>query len=150
ECRIGPERYLVRAGKIVHAPGQVAPPASSDRLYLVNASGLPAFRPVFDALSQMGFYNLNPDRMKALQTPDKGDLLARDGSNLASVLERMSKADSGVKQRVEEYLARVVPGIEGVDAVRVGHMETIEFRQRVEGAKDAWRFPAINMSDGTL
>lgn len=150
ECAIGADRYLVRAGKIVQAPGQVAPPASSDRLYLVNAAGLPAFRPVFDALSQMGFYNLSPDRMKALQTPDKGDLLARDGGNLASVLERMSKAGTGAKERVEEYLARVVPGIEGVDPVRAGHMETIEFRQRVEGAKDAWRFPAINMSDGTL
>lgn len=150
ECVLGPHRYLVRAGTVVQFPGSVAPPASNDRLYLVNAAGLPEFRPVFDVLSQMGFYNLNPDRMKALQTPDKGDLLARDGSNLASVLERMSKAKGGAKQRVEEYLARVVPGIEGVDPIRVGHMESIEFRQRVEGAKDAWRFPAINMSDGTL
>lgn len=150
ECTIGPDRYVVRSGEVIVSPGPVAPPASSDRLYLVVAAGLPAFRPVFDALAQMGFYNLNPDRMKALQTPDKGDLLARDGSNLASVLERMSKAGGGAKQRVEEYLARVVPGIEGVDPVRVGHMETIEFRQRVESAKDAWRFPAINMSDGTL
>jgi predicted ATPase len=44
----------------------------------------------------------------------------------------------------------VVPGIEGFDAARVGHMETIEFRQRVGGSKQPWRFPAINMSDGTL
>lgn len=150
ECTFGPDRYVVRSGNVVHPPGPVAPPASSDRLYLVNAAGLPAFRPIFDALSHMGFYNLNPDRMKDLQTPDKGDLLARDGSNLASVLERISKAGSGGAQRIAEYLARVVPGIEGVDPVRVGHMETIEFRQRVESAKDAWRFPAINMSDGTL
>lgn len=151
ECVFGPDRYVVHSGEVIHPPGPVAPPASSDRLYLVNAAGLPAFRPVFDALSHMGFYNLNPDHMKALQTPDKGDLLARDGSNLASVLERMSKAEgSRAKERVEEYLSRVVSGIEGVDPVRVGHMETIEFRQRVESAKDAWRFPAINMSDGTL
>ncbi len=150
ECAFGPDRYVVRSGNVIHSPAPVAPPASSDRLYLVNAAGLPAFRPVFDALSHMGFYNLNPDHMKALQTPDKGDLLARDGSNLASVLERMSKAGPRGKERVEEYLARVVPGIEGVDPVRVGHMETVEFRQRVESAKDPWRFPAINMSDGTL
>lgn len=152
ECAIGLDRYVVRSGNVVEFTGAVAPPASSDRLYLVNAAGLPAFRPVFDALSHMGFYNLNPDHMKALQTPDKGELLARDGSNLASVLERMSKAGRGGtgRERVEEYLARVVPGIEGVDPIRVGHMETIEFRQRVESAKDAWRFPAINMSDGTL
>lgn len=150
ECVVGADRYVVRSGKPVITGSSVAPPASKDRLYLVNAAGLPPFRPVFDALSQMGFYNLNPDRMKALQTPDKGDLLARDGSNIASVLERMSKVAPSTKTRVEEYLARVVPGIEGVDHVSVGHMEAVEFRQRVEGAPHAWRFPAINMSDGTL
>jgi predicted ATPase len=37
-----------------------------------------------------------------------------------------------------------------VDPKRVGHMETLEFRQHVEGSKEPWRFPAINMSDGTL
>ncbi|MBI2395732.1 MAG: AAA family ATPase [Deltaproteobacteria bacterium] len=150
ECAVGTHRYLVRSGEVVLPPGPVAPPAASDRLYLVNAAGLPMFRPVFDGLSSMGFYNLSPDRLRALQTPDKGDLLARDGSNLASVLDRLSKDQPAVKRRIEEYLARVVPGVEGIDAERVGHMETIEFRQRVEGAKDAWRFPAINMSDGTL
>lgn len=44
------------------------PPAARDRLSLVTAAGLPAFRPVYDALSQMGFYNLNPDAIRDLQT----------------------------------------------------------------------------------
>jgi predicted ATPase len=101
----------------------------------------------------MGFYNLNPDQIRALQPPDKGDLLARDGRNLASVLGRLQQRTADpptTKGRIEDYLAKVVPGIEGVDAKKVGHMETLEFRQRVEGQRDAWRFPAINMSDGTL
>jgi hypothetical protein len=43
----------------------VAPPAAlKDRLYLVNVSGVPRFRPVYDALSRMGFYSLNPDRIR--------------------------------------------------------------------------------------
>jgi predicted ATPase len=29
-------------------------------------------------------------------------------------------------------------------------METLEFRQQVAGPKDPWRFPATNISDGTL
>jgi predicted ATPase len=119
-------------------------------LYLVNAAGLPPFRPVFDALSTMGFYNISPAKIRELQAPDQGDLLGRDGENLASVLARLGVAHPAIKQRIEEYLARVVPGIVGFDAIRVGHMETIEFRQRVEGAREPWRFPAINMSDGTL
>jgi predicted ATPase len=151
ECTIGNDRYSVREGEVVEAAGRVFPPASPDRLYLVNAAGLPQFRPVFDALSQMGFYNVSPERIRELQAPDKGELLQRDGSNLASVVARLDRPEhEAIKSRITEYLARVVPGIVGFDAKRVGHMETVEFRQNVEGSADAWSFPAINMSDGTL
>jgi predicted ATPase len=99
----------------------------------------------------MGFYSLNPDSIRALQPPDKGELLARDGNNLASVLGRLRKVDGGQsKARIEEYLSKIVPGIQSVEQINVGHMETLEFRQRVEGAEHPWRFNAINMSDGTL
>ncbi|WP_395842032.1 AAA family ATPase [Cystobacter fuscus] len=151
ECVVGEAKYLVQEGTVAIKPVPVSPPGSADRLYLVNAAGLPEFRPVFDVLSKMGFYNLNPDKIRSLQPPDKGELLARDGLNLSSVLERLEKVDEGdTKRRIEEYLSRIVPGLEGVDHKRVGHLETLEFRQHVEGSKDPWRFPAINMSDGTL
>jgi hypothetical protein len=65
----------------------IAPPAAlKDRLYLVNVSGVPKFRPVYDALSRMGFYSLNPDRIRNFQAPDSGELLVRDGSNLTRSL----------------------------------------------------------------
>lgn len=149
-CAWAGAHYEVESGEVKRPPGPVSPPASKDRLYLVNAAGLPQFRPVFDSLSTMGFYNISPAKIRALQAPDPGDLLDREGTNLASVLDRLGKANPAIKQRIEEYLARVVPGIEGFDATRVGHMETIEFRQRMVGSKQPWRFPAINMSDGTL
>ena len=147
ECVVGADSFRVVEGEVEPRAGVVLPPAVSDRLYLVNAAGLPQFRPVFDALSHMGFYNVNPEQIRALQPPDKGELLRRDGGNLASVIARLSPA---VKERVTEYLTRVVPGIVGFEPKRIGHMETIELRQLVEGSSDAWRFPAINMSDGTL
>ena len=151
ECSLGEARFVVKEGRLVVQPSSVAPPPSDDRLYLVVAAGLPEFRPVFDALATMGFYSINPDAVRALQLPDQGELLKRDGSNMASVLERLQKTQAGeVKKRIEEYLGRVVDGVTGVNAKRVGHMETLEFLQSVEGAKDPWRFPAINMSDGTL
>ena len=126
---------------------EVAPAAVTDRLYLVNASGLEEFRPVYEAFSQMGFYSLNPDKIRDLQSPDPGDLLIRDGSNLASVLAQLSPS---VKERIEEYLAAVVPGVHGVRVKEIGPKETLEFRQDVAGAKYPWRFLANNMSDGTL
>ncbi len=140
----------MRSGNLTEWTFPVAPPATPDRLYLVNAAGLPEFRPAFDALSHMGFYNLSPDRMRDLQSPDPGDILARDGSNLASVLDRLAREDAETKAKVVSYLALVVPGIEGVTAKTIGPKETLEFAQRVEGAEKPWKFLAASMSDGTL
>ena len=110
-------------------------------------SGLDVFRPLYDALSGMGFYNLNPEAIRDLQSPDPGELLKRDGSNLASVL---SNLDSDRKKDVEQYLAAITPGVTGVVAQAMGAKLTLDFRQEVRGAKHPWRFPASNMSDGTL
>jgi predicted ATPase len=98
----------------------------------------------------MGFYNLNPDRIRELQSPDPGQLLMRDGANIASVLDRLATSSKRTRKRIEEYLEKVVPGIVGVDSRIIGPKETLEFRQRVAGAKDPWRFLAASMSDGTL
>ena len=142
--------YEVRSGRIVWSTLNPPPPAASDRLYLVNASGVEAFRPVYDALLGMGFYNLNPDAIRDLQAPDPGELLKRDGGNAASVLARLGAGSPKTKKRIEQYLGKVVTGVAGVDKRSVGPRETIEFRQQVRGAKDPWRFFASNMSDGTL
>ncbi len=72
-------RYRVSAGKITEPADEVMPPPSMDRLYLVHAAGLPLFRETYDALTSMGFYNLNPDVMRLPQSPDAGELLERDG-----------------------------------------------------------------------
>ena len=139
--------FHVENGTVTDASVEMVPAAATDRLYLVNASGLPEFRPVYDALSRMGFYSLNLDKIRDLQAPDPGDLLIRDGSNLTSVLARLSDP---VKRRIEEYLAAVVPGVHRVKVKKFGPKETLEFRQDVAGAKHPWRFLANNMSDGTL
>lgn len=142
-------RYRAQRGRV---SGTIAspPPALPDRLYLVTASGLPEFRPVYDAFSRMGFYNLNPDRIRDPQATDQGELLARDGGNVASVLRELGRRDAATKSRIEEYLAKVVPGVHGVDSKTIGPMETLEFRQDVVGSSNPWRFPAGSMSDGTL
>jgi predicted ATPase len=98
----------------------------------------------------MGFYNLNPDEIRELQPPDTGEVLKRDGSNLASVLNMIRKENNEGFDRVVSFLSKVVPGIQGIDVKHVGKKETIEFRQLVGNSKDAWRFMAENMSDGTL
>lgn len=126
------------------------PPVLEDRLYLVNAAGRPEFRPVFDRLRSMGFYQLSPEAMKQLQDPDSGELLASDGANIASVIERIGSRDEDALARVTEYLRTIVPGITEVGRVALGPKETLLFKQRVRGAAHPWKFFAASMSDGTL
>ena len=40
--------------------------------------------------------------------------------------------------------------VHGVERKQIGPLETLEFRQDMAGSKHPWRFPAQNMSDGTL
>jgi predicted ATPase len=141
--------FRVRSGQ-VETSSSVSPAAAADRLFLVAASGDPAFRPVYDALSHMGFYSLNPDRMKDVQSADAGDVLSRDGSNLASVVARLRRYAPDRLADIEERLELIVPGVRGVGVRAIGPKETLEFRQVVAGRKDPWRFLAVNMSDGTL
>jgi predicted ATPase len=126
------------------------PPGAPDRLYLVTASGFAEFRDAYDGLLSMGFYNLSPEQMKEVQVPDAGQLLRRDGSNVASVIARLAEDDPQTKQRITEYLHGIVPDIVDFDRVPLGHRETLEFRQHVQGATHPRRFYAANMSDGTL
>jgi predicted ATPase len=157
ECVVGnpevlapPAKFVVEKGEVVETTLPVSPTATTDRLYLVSCSGQQPFRGVFEALASMGFYSLNPDRIRDFQPPDAGEILARDGSNIASVLSQIGTHEPSVKERIEEYLSRVVPGVFGVEPRSVGPKETLEFRQAVSGAVDPWRFFATNMSDGTL
>jgi predicted ATPase len=158
-CHIAPTRladyhfsahFRVESGNVRECSASTYPPAAPDRLYLVNAAGLPEFRPLYDALSSMGFYNLNPDKIKELQSPGPGNILARDGSNITSVYENLSRDNGLASDRVIDYLSQVVPGVRGVDVKMLGPKQTLEFRQVVAGSKDPWRFLAANMSDGTL
>jgi predicted ATPase len=142
--------YRIESGKLIHSSSQQMPPASPDRLYLVNAAGLPAFRGVYDGLLSMGFYNLNPEVMKELQAPDAGELLHRDGGNIASVIARLAADKPRVKERIRSYLSTIVPGITDVDRVALGPRETLEFRQEVVGSAHPWKFYATSISDGTL
>ena len=142
--------YVVESGRVSECSMTPAPAAAPDRLYLVAMSGFDTYRAVYDALSGTGFYNLNPDVIRDHQPPDPGELLARDGSNVASVLSLVKARSPEFKHKIEEYLGKIVPGIAGVDRKAVGTRETLDFRQEVRGAEFPWRIPASNMSDGTL
>ena len=100
------------------------------------------FRPVYDTLAGMGFYNLNPAQIRELQSPDPGELLDRDGGNVASVLDRMKSQSPSDEKRIGDYLAKVAPGTSSVEPRTIGPKLTLEFRQQVRGDPNPWRFLA--------
>lgn len=139
--------YRVKSGNLLSSSTGVMPAVLPDRLFLVAASGIPEFRPVFDALSGMEVYNLNPNVIRAMQKPDPGDLLRREGSNIASVFHKL---DESHQAKINQYLSRIVKGLSDAQTKILGAQETVEFRQAVKGQKHPWTFLASSMSDGTL
>lgn len=140
-------------GALTDSTEAVMPPVSDQRLYLVSASGLEPFRPVFDGLADIRIFNLNPDVIRQPQAADSGEFLHRDGSNIASVLRRsilhsdQARADM---ERVQEYLQQIVPGIRRVRVTEVANWETLVFQQDAPGVQSPWLFPVQSVSDGTL
>jgi predicted ATPase len=141
---------LIERGQVIRSSETTLPALTKDRLALVALSGLASFRPVFDALTAMGFYNLNPKLMRELQKPQEGRLLKTAGENIASVIGHLERVSPETINLIQDYLQTVVPTVHAIKRVPVGPMETLEFRQDVVGAKTPWRFAAQNMSDGTL
>ena len=157
-CEVGlptaigsPTRFVVREGSVEESTLSVPlPRPAPDRLFLVSASNVDEFRPIYDALTGMAFYSFSPDVMRLAQPPDPGDLLQPEGKNLASVISSLEKRNEASYIRIQKYLKDITPGVEGVGRIAMGNLETLQFRQRVAGQRAPWRFPAINMSDGTL
>lgn len=145
----GPYFHIER-GVLKDSSEPTFPAVTSDRLALVSVSGMAVFRPVFDALSAMGFYNLNPKLMREPQKPQDGRLLKPVGENIVSVLGHLERVAPENMTLIQEYLQTIVPMVYGVERKQIGPLETLEFRQDMAGSKHPWRFPAQNMSDGTL
>lgn len=154
ECAIGGRGkgpfYCIERGRLKQSSEATFPAVTPDRLALVAVSGLSAFRPVFDALVSMGFYNLNPKLMRDLQKPQDGRLLRPVGENIASVIGHLEKNAHKQIETIKEYLQTVVPMVHGFERKAIGPMETLEFRQDMAGSAHPWRFLAQSMSDGTL
>lgn len=142
--------FKLEGGELKASSEAAFPAVTPDRLALVSASGLPVFRPVFDALTSMGFYNLNPKLIRDYQKPQDGRLLKSSGENIASVLGHLERNAPEAVKIIEEYLHAVVPMVHGVKRISIGQMETVAFRQDIVGAKFPWEFHGMNMSDGTL
>ena len=142
--------YVVGGGEVVSSSIPKPPPAHRDRLYLVNASGFPEFRPTYDAITAMKFYALKAEAMKTPRRPDVGEWLESDGGNIASVVARLNREQPATLRRITQYLGVIVPEIISLEPFSLGPVETLKFVQRSQGSDEPQEFFAWSMSDGTL
>lgn len=154
KCAIGRKgqgpSYHVERGVLISSSEVSFPQITADRLALVSVSGMEAFRPVYDALTAMGFYNLNPKLMREPQKPQDGRMMKPAGENIVSVIGHLEAVAPENIAEIQRYLQTVAPMVQGFERKPLGPLETLEFRQDVAGAKNPWKFLAQNMSDGTL
>ena len=148
----GPDQHAYRAkhGRLVTASEGVFPSLSADRLALVSASGLPAFRPVYDALMGMGVFRFNLKALRELQQPQNGRQLKAGGENIVSVIGALKENAPDQFELVQRYLHAIVPTVHGFARHLVGPMETVLFQQNDGIGPVGAQFYANSMSDGTL
>ncbi|MBD0739082.1 AAA family ATPase [Streptomyces sp. CBMA29] len=144
--------YRVDDGVLTSSTEPGMPAADRHRLLLADLATRKPFKHVLDGLADIGVFTLNPEAMREPRTPGSGQLLQRDGSDIAGVLHRLGRSARGRedKARIESYLRQIVPGIHGVTRRTRAGREILEFTQDVPGAKTPWRFGAPSVSDGTL
>ena len=88
-----------------------APSPSSDRPYLAVVSAFTEYRPICDAIRSMQFYAVLPDVIRSRSSWAPGYSMLRDGAGLASVLWQIDRERSDVKQRIDDYMRAILPGL---------------------------------------
>lgn len=152
ECSVhsvrGSDWFKVTSGAVTSNQG-LTPAASEEKLYLVNASGLAAFEPVYRALSSIAVYNPVPDEIRGFKPERRYRTLDRTGSALAETIFKLKTLGPERLVRVTDYLRRINSNVLDIDAVSVDGNYNLRFElERGSGLRED--FPTQNISDGTL
>ncbi|HXB67924.1 MAG TPA: AAA family ATPase [Candidatus Acidoferrales bacterium] len=138
ECRVfnpdGTEHQYIVEGGEVRGTETVFPAISPDRLFLVNASGLPSFRAVYDFLS--GFL--------ITEFTAGGPFAARN--SLTARYPELRERHPDRTRMVEEYLRAIAPSFERLDVVTIEGRPWLGFIER--GIADG--FDMSEVSGGLL
>ena len=128
--------------------GNIDAPKLSPSTVALPIVGDPALSTVFEFLSDMRTYRIDPAKLR-LDQDSYGDwALNDDGSNVASVLHRISDEQPYDFEDICELLAHAVPGIVGVRAKERRDQLALEFQLNLRNGEGS--FDAATMSEGTL
>jgi predicted ATPase len=152
ECSVqslrGNNWFKVSRGAVASNQG-LTPAASEEKLYLVNASGLAPFEPVYRVLSSIAVYNPVPDEIRGFKSEKRYRNLDRAGSALAETIFKLKTSGPERLARVREYIKRIDPSVLDIEAVSVDDNYNLRFElDRGAGLRED--FSTQNISDGTL
>ncbi len=133
----------------------------TDELFLPQGTfllGIPAFAEVWNALRDMGFYNLYPNAFREPAKPSNPHPLQDDGANLTSTLRALRRPDYlEARKRVVQFLRAAVPGVEDVSVKQVGSYLVAQIHHTAaptspddKREKRRAAFDLAQESDGTL
>jgi predicted ATPase len=145
----GESMFEIAAGEFIHPIPGIRSKMEPDRLALFAASATEEFRPVYDFLSAMRVYSIDPLRIAMLAATDSGEVLESQGHNAASVLHALEERSPGVVERINRILAQAVQGVGRVGTRTLGQGVILEFGIDPENP-ELGPFYTLDMSDGTL
>jgi predicted ATPase len=152
ECSIQWEQssqfFKMRDGVVTSNQG-LMPAVSREKLYLANASGVPAFEPVYRALSSIVVYNPVPDEIRGFKPAKVYASLDETGSALAQTIYALKTSSPERLTRVIDYLRRINPSVIDIDAAVIESTYRLRFVLD-RGSSIHGQFPTQNISDGTL
>lgn len=128
---------------------ELEPAVEHDALALPLIAGRHPFREVYDFLSGIRLYRIDPLALRDPQNPDEGRRLLTNGANVASVLKHLGRHSQEELPNIRDLLAAIVPGMVDVSPIAYGKKLSLEFTQQWSES-GAVKFDASNMSDGTL
>ena len=124
-----------------------------ESLWIQTFGGLIEFAPLTYAIRSMAVYAIEPATLREFQNHDPQSRLLPDGSNAASVLQRLISQKPAELERLVEIMSSIIPDLGDVRAVQVGRKQVLRFYQSwisPEFGRERLNFDAFNMSDGTL
>ncbi len=103
--------FSIRNGEFDKLPEGLQPKISSDRLAFPLVSAAPHFRPLFDHLAGIRYYDIEPSKIEATSRPSSVSWLMPDGSNAATVMAHLQEDHAERSERLCGYLGNITPGI---------------------------------------
>ena len=145
----GRESWFDRHTRFRSSHPSLQPAMEPGALALPLVGGDTRFSGVFRFLSRMRICRIEPTSLREVQDPDAGNRLRPTGRNAASVLREIERESPQDWRTLLALLRAIVPATKSVRSRQQGNKLILEFAQDW-GLKEPVRFPAYNISDGTL